>query len=350
MEKRNHIKKHIRKLHISGVSSTDPLSIINSQKQFYTKLYSSCKTKLDTPEATAFFENPNLPKLSSEASNECEGRITIDECQNIIKTFPLGKTPGNDGLPIEFYNVFWPSIGELLVKCFNEAYERKEMSNSQRQGVITLIEKTGRDRTYLENWRPISLTNVDAKIASKVTATRIVKILPEIIHSNQTGYVSGRYIGEAARSILDVMEYTKTVNIPGILLFIDFEKAFDSLEWNFMLKCLETFGFGHSLIRWVETFYSNISSCIINNGTFSANFELGRGVRQGDPLSPYLFVIAIEILAAAIRTSTDIKGIKLESEEWKLFNMQMTLLPFYLIYTPYEASLFYLTDLNNYRD
>ena len=83
------------------------------------------------------------------------------------------------------------------------------------------------------------------------------------------------------------MEYTKTVNIPGILLFIDFEKAFDSLEWNFVFKCLETFGFRHSLIRWVETFYNNISSCIINNGTFSANFELGRGVRQGDPLSPY---------------------------------------------------------------
>ena len=110
----------------------------------------------------------------------------------------------------------------------------------------------------------------------------------------QIGYVSGRYIGEAARSILNVMEYTKTVNIPVILLFIDFEKAFDSLEWNFMFKCLEAFGFGHSLIRWVETFYSNISSCIINNGTFSANFELGRGVRQGDPLSPYLFAVYLQ--------------------------------------------------------
>ena len=119
-----------------------------------------------------------------------------------------------------------------------------------------------------------------ANVIAKVIATRIVKILPEIIHSNQTGYVSGRYIGEADRSILDVMEHTKTVNIPGILLFIDFEKAFDSLEWNFMFKNLETFGFSHSLIRWVETFYSNISSCIINNGTFSANFELGRGVRR----------------------------------------------------------------------
>ena len=148
------------------------------------------------------------------------------------------------------------------------------------------------------------------------------------------------------------MEYTKTVNSPGILLFIDFEKAFDSLdlEWNFMFKCLETFGFGHSLIRWVETFYSNISSCIINNGTFSANFELGRGIGQGDPPSPYLFVIATEILAATIRTSADIKGIKLESEEWKIVQYADDLTAFfYLIYTPYEASLFYLTDLNNYR-
>ena len=97
-------------------------------------------------------------------------------------------------------------------------------------------------------------------IAYKVIATRITKILPEIIHSNQTGYVSGRYIGEAAKSIIDVMEYTKTLFIPGMLLFIDFEKAFDSLDWNFMFKCLEIFGFGHNLVRWLETFYSNVSS------------------------------------------------------------------------------------------
>ena len=122
LEKRNHIKKHIRKLYINGVISTDPLSIMNVQKEFYTKLYSSSKTKLDTPDAAIFFENPNLSKLSSEASEKCEGKITIEECQNIIKTFKLGKTPGNDGLPIEFYNVFWSSIGEMVVESFNKAY------------------------------------------------------------------------------------------------------------------------------------------------------------------------------------------------------------------------------------
>ena len=212
------------------------------------------------------------------------------------------------------YNTFWPSISDTLIDSSNEAFLKKEMSPSQRQAVTTLIEKQDKDRTYLENWKPISLTNVDAKIASKVIATRIVKVLPEIIHSNPTGYVSGRFIGEAARSILD----TKIYDIPGLLLFIGFEKAFDSLEWIFMFKCSEVFGFGPSLTRWVETFYSNIASCIINNGTLSASFEINRGVRQGDPLSPYLFIIAVELLAVAIRSCSEIKGIKIDSKEFKM--------------------------------
>ena len=77
---------------------------------------------------------------------------------------------------------------------------KKEMSHSQKQAVITLIEKKGKDRNYLENWRPISLINIDAKIASKVIATSVIQVLPEIIHGNQTGYVKGRFIGEAPRS------------------------------------------------------------------------------------------------------------------------------------------------------
>ena len=316
LEKRNNIKNHIRKLFGSGAISTDPFEILNTERRFYEKLYSKQNTNVNSEEANSFLNNPNLLRLTEELSESCEGEITLKECQTILTSFKTGKTPGNDGIPVEFYRVFWPLLGKFMVESFNEAYNRKEMSHSQKQAVITLIEKKGKDRNYLENWRPISLINEDAKIVSKVIATRVTNVLPEIIHCNQTGYVKGRFIGEAATSIMDVMDYTKKQNIPRILLFIDFEKAFDSIDWEFMIKCLDVFGFGPSLKGWIETFYKNISSCVINNGMCTSHFEIQRGVRQGDPMSPYLFIIVAEVLSTSIRT-TSIQGIKKEKEEFK---------------------------------
>ena len=242
----------------------------------------------------------------------------MQECENVLQSFAIGKTPGNDGLPIEFYKTFWPTVGKILVQVFNEAYNAKEMSNSQKQVVITLIEKKDKDRTFLENWRPISLIKVDSKIASKVITMWIIKVIPEIIHCNQTDYVQNRFIGEAVRSIIDIMDHTKNTNIAGMLLFIDFEKAFDSLEWNFLFKSLEIFGFGSSLICWVKTFYSNISSCNINNGICTKYYSINRGVRQGDPLSPYLFIVAVKLLAIVIRKSDDIQGVRIGDTESKI--------------------------------
>ena len=107
-------------------------------------------------------------------------------------------------------------------------------------------------------------------------------------------------------------------NIPGLMLFIDFQKAFDSVEWEFLFKCLEAFNFGPDFLHWVKVFYKNIQSCILNNGMTSSFFTLKRGVRQGDPLSPYLFVVAVETLAIAIRQNSDMKGIYIEEQETKL--------------------------------
>ena len=170
--------------------------------------------------------------------------------------------------------MFWDSIGNILVECFNESFAKGEMSSSQRQAVITLIEKKGHDRWDLKNWRPISLLNVDAKIASKVIAERMKRLLPELIHDNQSGYIPGRWIGENIRSILDIMQYTQSKKLLGLLLFIDFEKAFNSLELDYLNRCLQLFNFGHDLIRWVNTFYMNVQSCVVNNGLCSHYFNL----------------------------------------------------------------------------
>ena len=215
LEKRNHIRKHIRKLRLSGVITTDPYEILNAEKKYYENLYKKRLDVSDQNASTFCYDDLPIPTLSPEKQAIGEGPISLEECTEVLKSFSLNKVPGNDGLPIEFYKTFWGTVGGLLVKCYNESYEKGEMSSSQKQAIITLIDKKDQDRCDLKNWRPISLLNVDAKIASKVIAERMKKQLPEIIHNNQSGYIAGRYIGENIRSILDIMDYAKANNLPG---------------------------------------------------------------------------------------------------------------------------------------
>ena len=204
-----------------------------------------------------------------------------------------------------------------LINSFKSAFELGELSTSQKQTVITLLDK-GKDRTLIKNWRPISLLNTDYKIASKSIANRFKQFLPKLIHHNQTGYIENRNIQENLRAVSDMLYYTKEHNIPGIMISLDFKKAFDSLEHNFLNIVLKKFNFGISFCRWIETFYNNISSCILNDGSTSRYVNIERGVRQGDPLSPYLFILSLEMLAIQIRQASSISGFKTEKEEIKL--------------------------------
>ena len=178
--------------------------------------------------------------------------------------------------------------------------------------------KDDRDRRYIKNWRPISLLNVDVKIASKALAIRLANVLLEIIQVDQYAYVKGRTIFDAFRAIDDIMEYTKIKQIPGLMVAFDFEKAFDSLSWTFLFEALNSFNFGKLFISWVSVLCCNISSCILNNGVSTQTFDICRGVRQGDPLSAYLFIIALELWLIKIQHDKNIRGIMVENGEIKL--------------------------------
>ena len=222
------------------------------------------------------------------------------------------------GYTAEFYKQFFSLLGQDLTDSLNAAFESGEMSVSQRRGVITLIPKEDSDELLLSNWRPITLLNVDYKIASKVIAKRIERVLPYLIHPDQTGFMKGRYIGQNIRLINDILRQTELQKIPGILLLLDFQKAFDTLDWSFIQKTLDLFNFGNVIKRWITTFYKNSESCVMNNGFCTNNFKLSRGVRQGCPLSPYLFILAAEVLATKVRQEQSVKGLNIFGNEFKI--------------------------------
>ena len=130
------------------------------------------------------------------------------------------------------------------------------------------------------------------KILSGVLAERIKPTLDSIIHPDQKGFVKGRFIGECIRTTYDIIEYAKQHNKVGLLLCIDFEKAFDSISHSFIIKTLHFFGFGNSYKKWINLILNDLSSCINHCGNISERFTVGRSCRQGDPISPYLFICA----------------------------------------------------------
>ena len=167
----------------------------------------------------------------------------------------------------------------------------------------------------MDNFRPISLLNVDLKILSHVLAQRLKKILSKLINEDQTGYIKNRFIGFNLRQIQDIIDYADIYKIEGSLVFIDFKKAFDSLEWDFMLLTLKRFGFNDSFVNWVKTMYTDIQTCVINNGWIFEMFRNTRGIHQGCPLSALLFVLSVEIMALRIRNNKNIKGFQVKIDE-----------------------------------
>ena len=221
-----------------------------------------------------------IPSLTEEDRNISEGLTTSGEVLNALKSMSKDKSPGNDGLMGEFYIQFYNMIENVFIQSVNHSHKVIELSSSQKQVVITLTEKKDKDIRHIKNWRPISLLNVDTKIISKVLATRLKKVICELVTQDQTAYIAGRYTGESVRLISDILEYTDRENCEGYMFAADIEKAFDSPDHNFILAVLAKMGLGSDFVRWVRTLLNDQLSCVVNNGTTTGYFKLNRGTRQ----------------------------------------------------------------------
>ena len=326
LEKRNYNVKHIKKLIIGQNTITDPIAILTEQKNYFNNLYAS-KQKLDgiADTESKFLENPAIPKLTEDQKKLCDQKLHAYDYGNALKKLANNKSPGSDGLTTNFYKFFWPDICNLLIESYEYTYKDKQLSQEQKLAIINLIPKKDKDLKFLKNWRPVSLLNTDYKILTKALAEKLQKVIGDIIDRDQIGYIKGRFIGESIRTIFDIKNITEKLDLGGYIALIDFEKAFDSIEWAFLLKCLKAFNFGESFISWIKILYTDIKSCVSNNGYHSETFNLSRSVRQGCPISALLFIIVAEILAINIRSNKNIRGLnfirKDIKEEYKIVQL-----------------------------
>ena len=286
-------------------------------KRFYTALYQQT-VQVNEETERFFLEQPTLPTLTDEQKEILGHPLAIGEIKRAMMQMPKNKTPGNDGIPVEFYCQFWDEIKPRLEAMYDEVKQKGQLTQTQCRSIIKLIPKGDKPKRFMKNWRPLSLLNVDFKIVAKALANRIKPLIKTLIHEDQCGFVPGRYIGENIRTIWDIMEYLDGERVQGLLVALDIEKAFDKVDRNFMFKVLDRFGCHAEWVEWVKVLYTNPKATVLNHGYFTEEFDLESGVRQGCPLSPYLFILTMEVMANAIRNDGQIRGIIVNGYEYKL--------------------------------
>ena len=317
LEKQNISKNTIRKLKKEDGSLThSDADIMDEGYKFYENLYKN--DNITDQEIKTYLQNASHPKtLSDDESNSLEGKIAMQECELALQAMKSNKSPGSDGIPAEFYQNFWTELNPILIESLNNAYELGELSPTQKRSILSLIFKKN-DKQLLKNWRPISLLNTDYKILAHVLANRLKTVIKQIIHTDQNGYIKGRNIAYNIRLIQDVINHFEQDNIEGAVVFLDFQKAFDTVNHTFLHATLEKFNFGNSFIKWVKTIYNNAEACLSNNGWTSKPFKIQRGIRQGCPLSALLFLLVVEILGNQIRKNTN-DGLEIKVKEEKRY-------------------------------
>lgn len=284
LEKKRSVDRHISALRsVDGSLVSDKDGLCEVFRSFYSDLFSASPCDV---EARDLLLSRVASSLSVDQSACCEGLLSVEECYAALSGMAHGKSPGSDGFPMEFYLRFWNILGVDLVAVLNSALFYGSLSCSQRHGVISLSFKKN-DRLDPRNWRPITLLNVDYKIASRAVATHLLRVIHLVVNRDQSCGIPGRFIGENVAFLRDVVDFCCCSGVPAAILSLDQEKAFDRVDWDFLKRTLHVMGFGSSFVDWVTLFYTGVTSSVNVNGYLSSSFFLTRGVRQGCPCLPF---------------------------------------------------------------
>ena len=231
----------------NGETVWEPNNILEEQTKFYMQLYAK------DPKVEFKLQRHELdPQLDMFDRASCDAPLLMDEICDAIMTLKRGKCAGGDGLPIEFYHVFYNQLKTPLYDMFMHAYDSRILPLNTCGGMISLLPKKDKDRRCVKNMRPLTLLNWDYKILAKIFDNRMKLVMTQIIHQDQTGFLPGRSISVNIRKSLDVMEYCNNKKIPAVIMSIDMEKCFDRVDYQAIYGSLRIFNFGDEFIRWIS--------------------------------------------------------------------------------------------------
>ncbi|CAI5459009.1 unnamed protein product [Closterium sp. Yama58-4] len=286
-------KVGIKVLVQDGVSYTDARCILETATLHFREAFDKTPGLADAEAELQWAPRAILEEASAEALAK---DWTEEEVKKAIRELANDKSLGRDGLPKQLFHSHWEVLKGPLMKMVREFVATGKMPDVVNEAVTMLLYKKGAE-TAVKNYRPITLLTSMYKILAKVVATRIKAVLYQVISREQYGFLPERRLTNAVPMVADLIDAAKNKNKDWCIMMVDFEKAYDSVRKGYMMKTISCMGFPPCFVNWIEALHSDVHTRLCINGWTGEQIQMRKGVRQGRPLAPYLFLCAVEPLS-----------------------------------------------------
>ncbi|GJY06814.1 RNA-directed DNA polymerase, eukaryota, partial [Tanacetum coccineum] len=250
--------------------------------------------------------------ITVEQKEFLESEVSKEEIKRAVWDCGIDKAPGPDGFTFGFYRQYWSIIENDVVEAVQWFFLKGEIPKGGNSSFITLIPKIP-NANMVKDFRPISLIGSMYKIIAKILSNRLVSVIGELVNEIQSAFVADRQILDGPFILNELIQWCKKRKTQNLVFKIDFEKAYDSVRWDFVGEILQKFGFGRKWCKWIQSCLHSSRGSVLVNGSPTQEFQFHKGLKQGDPLSPFLFIMVMESLHISFQRVVDaglFKGIK----------------------------------------